>query len=264
MNGPGFQRTAAGGFGGLSGPVPRDIIVLLAVVLGTFSLRFFAATQSFHALLTLSSNTWRHAFLWQPVTYLFTGVGEPGFWFLLSLLILFLFARTVYYQLGRKGFWRFLLIVGVSSALVAVVVDLLVATISEPTLNAFVLMQGQRMLLALTIAAFATMNRDATILLFFVLPVQARWFLLLEVLFAFMGFLSSGDLPGFVGLCAAVGLSVVYLGWRPRSLSLRGPWRHLQEWWIRRRLQGMRRRSGLHLVQDDDAEDDDSGDGWVH
>ena len=264
MNGGSYQRQAGGGFGGLSGPVPRDVVVLLAVVLGTFSLRFFAATQSFHALLTLSSNTWRHAFLWQPVTYLFTGVGQPGIWFLLALLILFLFGRTVFYQLGRRGFWRFLLVVGISSALVAVMVDLLATALSGPTLNAFVLMQGQQMLLTMVIAAFATMNRDATILLFFVLPVQARWFLLLEVLFAFMGFLSTGDLAGFVGLCCGVGLSVLYLGWRPRRLDLRRPWLQLQEWWLRRRLRSMRRRSGLRLVDDDETADDGPDDGWVH
>jgi hypothetical protein len=264
MNGSGFQRQAAGGFGGLSGPVPRDLVVLLAVVLATFSLRFFATTQSLHALLALSSNTWRHGFVWQPVTYLFNGVGDPGIWFLLELLILFLFGRTVYYQLGRRAFWRFLLLVGASSALVAVVVDLAANLAGDPSLYAFALMQGQHMLLTLTIAAFATMNRDATILLFFVLPVQARWFLLLEILFAFMGFLSTGDLAGFVGLSAGVGFSMLYLGWGPRRAGLRRPWLRLQEWWIRLRLKGLRRRRGLRLVKDDDRERRDSDGGWVH
>jgi hypothetical protein len=267
MNGGDFQRQAGGGFGGLSGPVPRDLVILLAVVLATFSLRFFAATQSLHALLSLSSNTWRHAFLWQPLTYLFTGVGDPGIWFLLELLILFLFGRTVYYQLGRRGFWRFLLVVGVSSALLAVVVDLLATLGAGPSLHSFALMQGQHMLLTLTIAAFATMNRDATILLFFVLPVQARWFLLLEILFAFMGFLGTRDLAGFVGLSAGVGLSMLYLDWGPGggagTSGLRRPWLRLQEWWIKRRLKDMRRKRGLRLV-DDERDGPPADDDWVH
>jgi hypothetical protein len=66
-------------------------------------------------------------------------------------------------------------------------------------------MQGQRTLLAFAIAAFATLNRHATILLFFVLPIQARWFLWLEVLFAFIAFLATKDLAGFVGICVVVG-----------------------------------------------------------
>ena len=60
----------------------------------------------------------------------------------------------------------------------------------------------------IVIAAFATLYGNATILLFFVLPIQAKWFLLLEIVFAFMGFLGSGDLGGFLGIVAAVG--VVY------------------------------------------------------
>lgn len=260
MNGRHFQRQGGAGFGGLSGPVPRDIIVLLAVVLGTFSLGFFESTRSLHALLTLSSNVWRHGFLWQTVTYLFSGVGKPGIWFLLELLILFLFARTVFFQLGRRGFWRFLLLIGVAAALAAVVVNVIGNALGSPSLYAFVLMQGQHMLLTLTIAAFATMNRDATILLFFVLPVQAKWFLLLEILFAFMGFLSTRDLAGFVGLSAGVGLTMIYLGYGLPGLGGRRLWLQFQEWWIRIRLKGLRRRRGMHLVDDQEPDDDN----WVH
>lgn len=258
MNGRNFERQAGAGFGGLSGPVPRDLVVLLAVVLGTFSLQFFSATRPLHTLLTLSSEVWRHGFLWQVGTFLFTGVGQPGIWFVLELLILFLFGRTVYYQLGRRGFWRFLLAIGVASALIAVLVDLAGWAVGVPAAQAFVLLQGQHVLLTLTIAAFATMNREATILLLFVLPVQAKWFLLLELLFAFMGFLSTHDLPGFVGLVAAVGLSFVYLSGDIGAAGGRRLWLRLQEWWIRLRLRDLRRRRKIRLVRDEDEDD------WVH
>ena len=54
MQGRGFERPGGAGFSGLTGPVPRDIVVLLAVVLATFSLQFFVATRSAHALLTMT------------------------------------------------------------------------------------------------------------------------------------------------------------------------------------------------------------------
>ncbi|MDX1644117.1 MAG: hypothetical protein R3244_07150 [Thermoanaerobaculia bacterium] len=260
MDGQRFRQATAGGFG-LSGPVPRDVVVLLAVVLATFSLRFFEATQPLHALLGLSSDSWRSGFLWQLGTYLFTGVGTPGIWFLIELLILFLFVRTVFYQLGRRGFWRWLILIGVTCGLVAVLVDVVASALVGSVPNAFLLMQGQHMLLVLTIAAFATMNRDATILLFFVLPVQAKWFLLLELLFAFMGFLSTHDLAGFVGLCSAVGLTFVYLGGGFGGGGWRQLWLRLQERWLRRRLKRMRRRRGLRLV---DEEEPSRPDDWVH
>ena len=68
-------------------------------------------------------------------------------------------------------------------------------------------MQGQQILAVVLVAAFATLNRDATILLFFVLPMPARWFLWLEIVFGFLGFLGTHDLPGFLGICAAVGIT---------------------------------------------------------
>jgi hypothetical protein len=257
MNGPAFQRPSGGGFG-LSGPVPRDVVVLLSVVLGTFSLQFFASTAPLHQLLLLSSAAWRQGLLWQVVTYPFAGVGAASIWFLLELLILFIFSRTVYSQLGRRGFWRWLGTLGLICGLQAVVIDMIISAVGSPSPAAFSLMQGQHMLLTLMIAAFATMNREATILLFFVLPVQAKWFLLLEILFAFMGFLSSHDLAGFIGLCLAVGLTFVYLT-SGFGGQMRRSWLRLQELWIAWRLGSLRRKRGLHIVKDDD--DDDR---WVH
>jgi hypothetical protein len=257
MYGRQFQQPTAGGFG-LTGPVPRDVVVLLAVVLTTFSLQFFDLTRGLHQLLVLTPGVWRSGTLWQLATYLFAGVGAPSFWFLLSLLILFLFARTVFFQLGRRAFWKWLLTVGVASALVACLVGVVFGpSDGQPTV--FVLMQGQYMLITVVIAAFATMNRNATILLFFVLPVQAKWFLLLELLFAFMGFLSTHDLAGFVGLCTGVGLTFAYLSAGSPAGQLRIWWLQAQEQWIRLRLRSMRRKRNIRLV--DESDDDDR---WVH
>jgi hypothetical protein len=257
MYGRQFQQPTAGGFG-LSGPVPRDVVVLLAVVLATFSLQFFDATRGLHQLLILTPGVWRSGMLWQLATYLFAGVGAPSFWFLLSLLILFLFARTVFFQLGRRAFWKWLLTVGVASALIAALAGIVTGSPERPS-TMFVLMQGQYMLITVIIAAFATMNRDATILLFFVLPVQAKWFLLLELLFAFMGFLSTHDLAGFLGLCAGVGLTFAYLSAGSPVGQLRRWWLQAQEQWIRFRLRSMRKKRNIRLVDEKDEDDR-----WVH
>jgi len=196
--------------------------------------------------------------LWQLATYPFAGVGAPSFWFLLSLLILFMFARTVFFQLGRRAFWKWLMTVCVASALVAVLVGVVVGP-GDGLSPMFVLMQGQLMLLTVIIAAFATMNRNATILLFFVLPVQAKWFLLLELLFAFMGFLSTHDLAGFLGLASGVGLTFAYLSAGSSAGQLRRLWLQAQEQWLKLRLRTMRKKRNIRLV--DEPEDDDR---WVH
>lgn len=252
----------SGGAGiGLTGPVPRDLWLLLGIVFGTFALQFAAATAWLPALLRLTPDVWRRGFVWQAASFPFVGAGQPGFWFVLELVILLMFGRDVYSRLGRRGFWSLLIKAALISAGVAVAVDLLATALGSGSALGFPLMQGQRFLLTVLIAAFATLNADATILLFFVLPIQARWFLLLEIVFAFMGLLATGDLAGFFGLCAAVGAGVWLVG---GGLS-DGPWRRLglrsREAWLRLRLAWLKRRRGLRVVR---GSDEGGPDRWLH
>ena len=245
------EQVSFGGFGG-GGPVPRDIWVLLGVVLFTFSLRFFAATALVPQLLELTPAVFRLGFLWQLVTYPFIGSGAPSVWFLIELLILFWFARDTFNALGQRRFWRLTLSAALAAGLVASLVQLLLFLAQGGlAFNIFILMQGQRTLTAIYITAFAVLYRNATILLFFVLPVQARWFIWILLLMAFMGFLGSKDLAGFLGLCTAVGATVVLLtpgGWRQTLHRWTLRWRQARYQAEMRRL---RRKSGIHAVPDD-------------
>ena len=255
-------RASGGGGIGLTGPVPSDIWLLLGVLFGTFSLQFFAPSAWLPAALRLTPDLWRHGFVWQAVTYPFIGSGKPGFWFVLELLILLMFGRDIYYRLGRRGFWSLLVKAALICAVVAVVVALLQTALGGGVSPyRFALMQGQHFVITVLIAAFATVNANATILLLFVLPIQARWFILLEIVFAFMGLLSTGDLAGFFGLCAAVGAGVWLVGGRLGS----GPWREIglraRQAWLRARLAWLKRRRGLRVVRN---EDDRGPDRWVH
>ena len=256
--GPGGGRP--GGFG-LTGPVPRDMWILLGIVFVTFSLGFFASTAPLVSLLRLTPDVWGRGFAWQIVTYAFVGLGNAGIWFLIELLIIFLFGRDVLYRLGRRGFWRLLISVAAIAGVAAVAVQLgvsLVAGATHPA--AFSLMQGQRMVLSILIAAFAVLNRHATILLFFVLPIQARWFLFLEIIFAFLGFLSTRDLAGFLGICAAVAATVVLLGQGGGGGGgLRELWLRAQERYMRFRLDRLRKKRGFRVVDGNKKSDP-----WVH
>lgn len=257
------MRAGGGGGIGLTGPVPRDIWLLLGVVFFSFALQFLPAAAWLPAALRLTPEVWRHGFVWQLFTFPFVGVGTPGFWFVLELLILLMFGRDVYGRLGRRSFWRLLLKGAVAASLVAVSAALLRSALGAgvPPVT-FALMQGQHFLVTLLIAAFATLNANATILLFFVLPIQARWFLLLEIVFAFMGLLATGDLAGFFGLCAAVGAGV----WLLDGGQGRGPWRELwlrgRQAWLRVRLAWLKRRRGMRVVRGDEGHG--GGDRWVH
>lgn len=274
MTTPTYRRVSLGGFGA-GRPVPRDLWILLGVVFVTFSLQFFATTRPVVETFRLTPLVWQLGFLWQLVTYPFMGFGQPSIWFLLELLILFWFGRDVYWRLGRRKFWMLLAWAVVAGALAAVGTDVLLALMGRPLAGiggSFVILQGQRTLIAILIAAFAVLYRDATILLFFVLPVQAKHFLWIELLFAFMAFLGTKDLAGFVGLCTAIGVTWALFHRRGGRGGLRQLWLRLQEKWMRRRLGRTRKLRRFEVLPGEGGGGGDEGAGggevrkgpWVH
>ena len=81
-----FGSRGPGGFaGGLTGPIPTDLWILLGTVLFTLTLGSFDATRGVIEWFRLTPWVWLRGFLWQLATYPF--VGEGGFLFLLTLLL---------------------------------------------------------------------------------------------------------------------------------------------------------------------------------
>jgi len=254
------QRFSLGGIGGGARP-PRDLVVLLVVLFVTYSLQFFASTAPLVALLRLTPAILQ-GFVWQIATYPFIGGGPVSVWFLVALLVVYWFGRDVFYGLGRKHFWRLFAWATIGGGLVAVVVYLLQALSGASPFIPFVLMQGQQVVAAVFIAAFATANRRAVIYLFFVLPIEARWFLGIEILLAFLGFLSTHDLPGFLGISAAVGLSYLYVRDGGLGRGLRQTRLRLERWWIEKKLERVRRRRKLRVVKGEGRGEDRGS--WVN
>jgi hypothetical protein len=223
-------------------------MAILAAVFVTFSMQFFAATAAIPALLRLTPDVVR-GFIWQVVSYPFVGTGGASIWFLLELLILFWFGRDVCLRLGRQRFWQIILVTAASAAVVALATHFVMVVAGAPSMAPFVTMQGHRMLIVILIASFATLYGEATILLFFVLPIKAKWFLWLEILFAFVfGLLPYKDLAGFLGVCAAVFLSY-------SLLMPGGPGAVLHNWRkraerriIEQRLARMRRKRRFDVI----------------
>jgi hypothetical protein len=248
-----FRETRSGGgggrvgLGGFGGPPPsRDLVALLIALFVTFSLQFFAATGTLLQYLRLTPLVWQRGYVWQLATYPFIGFGRPGIGFLLELLMIFWFGRDVFAGLGRRHFWKLIGWGAGTAALVAVAVD---ALAPAPPGAAFYLMQGQRVLIAIFIAAFATANRRATILLFFILPIEARWFLWIELLIAFMGFLATHDLAGFLGICTAIGLSFLYIRDGGIGRGLRQTRLRFERWWLQQKLDRLKRKRGMRVVR---------------
>ena len=247
-------------FGMSGGPPPRDVIALIVVLFLTFSMQFFESTRVLIDLLRLSPDVWRRGFLWQLGTYPFIGRGGPSIWILLELFILYIFAKDVFARLGRRYFWRLLAWAIGAASLSAVLVELTAGSVTGET--PFTLIQGQRMLLVIVIAAFATLFGNATIYLFFILPVQARAFLWIEILIAFLGFLGSRDLGGFVGIVVAVGLTYNVLSTGSLSKALSEGFLRMEQQRIKWKLARLRKKRGMHVVKGGEKKND--RDPWVH
>jgi len=198
-------------------------------------------------------------------TYPFIGYGG-GIFFLISLIFLYLFARDVFLGLGRRHFWRLVLAAAIGSALVALLADALGRLAGFAAPEPFSLMQGQLVLWAVFVAAFATANRGATIYLI-IFPIEARWFLALEILIAFIGFLQSRDFAGFLGICAAVGIGYAYVKSGGRGIGLREIRLRMERRWIAWKLDRNKRKRGFRVIP---GEGNRVGNGevrkgpWVH
>ncbi|MCB0218377.1 MAG: hypothetical protein KDH09_01665 [Chrysiogenetes bacterium] len=260
----GGGRVRFGGGGLSGGRPPRDLTIILATLFVTFALQFFSSTEIVPALLRLTPALWRGAFLWQAATYAFVGTGRPDLWFIFSLLMVFWFGRDVYNSLGQKRFRKLLAWAVIGSGLAAALVQLVTGW--EARAFPFTLMQGQHMLLTIFIAAFAIRNAEATIQLFFVLPIQAKWFIAIEMAFAFLGFLSTKDLAGLLGLWSAVGITYVYLT-PGGAKQIWKRWRlKMKKRKVQRELEQLKKEKGFRVVsRDDDDEPGPGGSGpWVN
>ncbi|MCU0291386.1 MAG: hypothetical protein MUF10_05270 [Thermoanaerobaculaceae bacterium] len=230
------------------GRPPLDLLVLLGVLFGTFAAQFFAATAWIPSSLRLGPAVWESWALWQLGTYPLVGFGAPDFWFVIELVILFFFARDVRRWLGARRFWLVSIGVAVASAVAAVATTLLwpgaVAAAGVP----FQLMQGQRLLMAVMLAAYGALAGDATILLFFVMPVRARFFPAIGLVLAFVAFLASRDLAGLVGIVVATGLAWTVLQRGGAGPALRRLWLRVQRRWTEWRLARLRRRRGFRVL----------------
>jgi len=243
-----------GGLGGLSGRPPRDLVGVLVALFVTFALQFFESTAIIPAVLHLTPAVWRSGLVWQLGTYAFSGVGGPSLWFVLELFIVYWFGADVHVRLGRRGFWRLLAWTVPGAAVVAVATEIALEALAGQSTTAlpFQLMQGQRVLMTILVAAFATLYKDATILAFFVLPLRARWFLWFGILIGFVAYLGTKDLAGFAGICAATGISVLALSRRVARSRLRTRWLEWRRSRLTRKVDRSARKRGLRVVDRDD------------
>jgi membrane associated rhomboid family serine protease len=163
-------------------------VTLLAINVAAFIAQM--ALESFSSMpvgsyCALSLDGLKHGYVWQLVTYQFMHAN------LMHLLVncwaIFVFGRDVEEVLGRKPFLTLYLSSGIIGGLVQALAGLALGPMfSGPVVGASAAAFGLS-------AAFAALFPDRVLLLFFIIPIRAKYLLVLGGVLAVLGIVSHSD-----------------------------------------------------------------------
>ncbi len=176
----------------------------------------------------LSLDGLKHGYVWQLLTYMFMHAGLLHILF--NCWAIYVFGHDVEEALGRSSFIALYLASGILGGLVQMLAGLLSPEYAGPVVGASAAAFGLG-------AAFAVLFPDRLLLLFFILPIRAKYLLLIGGLLAAYGFLRPGD-----GVAHAAHLGGMLTGIAFVRYAAHWDW-HLP------RLRRPRPRSGRRLVK---------------
>jgi membrane associated rhomboid family serine protease len=176
--------------------------------------------------------------IWQIVTYMF--LHADPLHLLLNMLTLWMFGVELERLWGTRAFLRYYFLTGIGAALSTLVVSLLpfdfaMMVYNVPTVGASGAIYG-------LLLAYGVIFRDRPILMFFLFPVPARWFVIITG--ALVLWASISDPTGGTAHIAHLGgmlFGYVYLK-RGRG----GPWLDLKYRFTKWRMNRLRRRFDVH------------------
>jgi hypothetical protein len=206
------------------GRPPRFLYVLLVTLAFGCVADSVATLRPLAARLRLDPAIWEGAELWRLVTYGLVGHGGIGPWTLLQLVLVYwLGMEMCVWMRARRA--QTILIGGIAiSGAVAAACQFASDVVGGPRCDAdpFWLLQGQNVVVAVGIAAFAARNRHSTVShtpYLLGLPLPTRWLVPIQLLIAAGGALSTHDLGGFAGIVTATawGWSASTRRWGPRG-----------------------------------------------
>ena len=154
--------------------LPLTILLMISLVIA-FALQQINAVYGHPAIvgyLALSADGLRHGYVWQLLTFQFLHFNLTHLLF--NLIGVWFFGKFVEERLGRANFLKLYFLGGVAGGLLQSSLGWLL-----PRFFGFPTMGASAGIFAL-IAAFALAEPDGLILLFFVLPLRAKYLLYIE------------------------------------------------------------------------------------
>ncbi len=248
-----YERGPAFGFGGAVPPGVRLLLVANAAAYFFFNilLQVNWGADSLGRWLPLSTLGVLHGRLWQYATYLFL---HGSTWHLLfNMLYLYMFGSIVERRLGTRPFLRYFFVTGIGAGVVWTLAHL-GHSAGVPTIGASGAIYA-------VLLAYALLYPNNVVLLFFILPVRAKYLVAvligLEVLY-----LGSSNMDGVAHLIHLAGAGIGYLYMKRGFGFSLSPFRlydRYRRWRIRRRLSVIDYRELMKF--DDEKEDFPGGKG---
>lgn len=168
-------------------PVVKNLLIINALVFMATALLPVSGEIRQFGILSLGS-PWFHTY--QFVTYMFLHSNFEHLFF--NMFALWMFGRTLEWELGSKRFLTYYLVCGVGAALVQYGVALLFGELPLFLLGASGAVMG-------LLLAFGVMHPNATIMLLIPpIPMKAKWFVLIYGLIElFLGWRGVGQVAHF-------------------------------------------------------------------
>jgi membrane associated rhomboid family serine protease len=184
------------------GPLSYAIKVLIGVNVAVFLLAAFDSSQFVERAFGLSPRAVVSGQVWQLATYMFLHVGP--FHLLFNMLALWMFGTELERMWGTRYFLKFLAVTGIGAAVVTVLFSLLPLSASAALYNATVI--GFSGAIYGLLLAFALYFPDRPLLLYFLFPIPAKYFVMI---LGALEFYSSFAVSGGVASTAHLGGLVI-------------------------------------------------------
>ena len=218
------------------GPLSQAVKTLIAINVGGYLLSLVVPAVTVRLGLLPAMFLGQLA-LWQPVTYMFRhgGLGHLVFY----MLALWMFGTELERTWGTRFFVRYYLVTGIGAALVTVAWSLSPLPYAAEMYQSVVI--GASGAVYGLLLAYGMYFPSRTIYLYFLFPIQARYFVMLVGAIAFLSSIGSSG-GGVAHVAHLGGLLVGYLYLKGR----RGPLDEIKYRWLKWRLSASRSKFEVH------------------
>jgi membrane associated rhomboid family serine protease len=186
-----------------------------------------------------------HLFLWQLVSYMFLHAELPNLMHIgFNMLALWMFGTELESLWGTRRFTRFYFVTGIGAAICT---TLAAWNSFVPTLGASGAIYG-------LLAAYGILFPDRTLLLYFVIPIKAKYFVIILGLLAFWSSVTASG----GGVAHVAHLGGMIFGWLYlRGGRIGGGGLRMRDWWERRRRDRLKKKFKVYYRETRGRDEED-------